>query len=143
MAYTIEGLMEDAQATVATVTALKRVDYPPPATSYPNGLWAYLEYGGAQIEQASEEITIHTIEIHCLKPTSGSLGTDYAAVVSAALAVHRAFYANTVIDGEAALSSQATISKPDIISYAETTNVRCTLTLLCTTGEEVSHLVTD
>ena len=144
--FTIDGLLNDVKTTVGTVTEIKRVSWPPPETAYPNDLWAYLEWGPVNIEQASLEVGVHTITITVCKPMRGNLAAstgEYASVVSAALAVHRAFYSNTVIDGEAALSSPVVISKPLLLTYAEARQVACTVTLQCTTGEEVSHLVTD
>ena len=145
MVWSVETLLADAAATVAKVVAIKRVDWPPPETSYPDDVWAYLEWGPALIEQASDEVIEHTITITVCRPMRGNLSSatsgEYGAVISAVVAVHREFYKNTIIGGAtdgAALASPGTMSKPFLLTYGEVRNVACTLTLQCVTAEEVS-----
>jgi len=146
MAYTIEALMADAVTTVETVAAFKSVSYPPPPTWPAFGPFAYLDYGGCEIEQGSDEVTTHTILIHVLMPMRGDFAAtagEYAAVLTNARAAHRAFYTNVVIAGEAALASPGAISKPEIVEYSGVRCVRATLTLQCVTAEDVGSLVSD
>lgn len=146
MPYTFEDLMADAKATVETVTEIKKVDYPPPLTGPTFGPVAYLEYGGCEIEQGSDEVSIHTIEISVLVPMRGNYAAtagEYATVLANALAIHRAFYANTIIAGEAAIASPGRITKPDMVQYGEVRCVRCQLVMQCVTAEDVASQVSD
>jgi len=147
MPWSVAGLMADMVATVKTVTDFDdRVSWMPPETSYTFGPWAYMEYGPAAIEQASDEVIEHTIEIHVCVPMVGNFDGDYgeyAQVVDLVVDVHRAFYSNIMVNGEAAIGSPGTINKPDMVQYGETRNLRCTLTMQLTTAEDLSALVSD
>lgn len=146
MSYTISQLCTDAAETAEGVTGLKLVAWPPPDKLPAFGPYAYLEYGGAVIEQASDEVVTHTLTFTVLMPMKGNfaaLNGEYVQVVETALLIHRAFYANTIIAGEAALASNATISKPDLYQFMETRHVRCILTIECVTSEDVASQVSD
>lgn len=147
MAWSVKNLMADMVTTVKTITDFAdRVTWMPPETSYTSGPWVYMEYGPAAIEQASDEVIEHTIEIHVCVPMVGSFDGDYgeyAQAVDLVVRIHRAFYANIMVNGEAAIGSPGTINKPDMIQYGETKMIRCTLTIQLTTAEDLSGQMSD
>lgn len=147
MTWTVAGLMQDMVTTVKTVTTFDdRVSWMPPETGYSSGPWAYLEYGPADIEQASDEVITHTVEINVMVPMAGNFDGDYgeyAQAVDLAVQVHRAFYANVIVDDEGAIGSPGTIAKPDFMQYGETRCLRCKLTMMLVTSQDVSALVSD
>ena len=147
MSWTVKNLMADMVTTVKTVTDFAdRVSWMPPETSYTSGPWVYMEYGPAAIEQASDEVIEHTIEIHVCVPMVGNFDGDYgeyAQAVDLVVDIHRAFYTNIMVNGEAAIGSPGTINKPDMIQYGETKMVRCTLTMVIVTSESLAGQMSD
>lgn len=144
MSWTVETLLADAVGTAAAVSGMTVFTMGLPDKAQAFGPWGFLEYGGAEIEQASDEVITHTLLFHCLMPTRGNLPAlgEYATVLQTARLVHRAFYANVMIgNDEAATASYASISKPDIWIYGGVQNVRATLTMQCVTSEDVSALL--
>lgn len=147
MAWTVKNLMTDMVVTVKTVTDFDdRVFWMPPETGFNSGPWAYLEYGPAEIEQGSDEVITHTVEVNCMVPMVGNFDGDYgeyAQAVDLAVDVHRAFYTNVMVNGEAAIGSPGTIAKPDMMQYGEVRCLRCKLTMMLTTAEDAGSQVTD
>lgn len=151
MSYTIAAIMDDCKTTVETLVGngqldVKAVHYPPPLTWPAFGPFVQIEYGGAEIEQGSDEVTIHTIEFWCLMPLKGNaaaINGEYAQVISIAHQIHRAFITNVLIgaDDDAAVASNGIIGKPDYVGMGEVRCIRCMYTLHCVTSEEVAATV--
>jgi hypothetical protein len=151
MAYTstlINDLMDDVKTTVETVAVLADATfYPVPAQSQGDGVWAYIEYGPATIEQASDEVIVHQFEINVMVPLKGNYDLDATSggaqtlCLQTAFAIHRAFYTNVMVAGEAAVATPGTISKPFFAQFGEVRNIGCTLTMQIVTSEDVSALV--
>ena len=147
MVWTVKNLLSDMVTTVKTVPDFDdRVTWMPPDNSYATGPWVYLEYGPADIEQASDEVIAHTVEVNVMVPMAGNFEGDYgeyAQAVDLAVQVHRAFYANVIVDGEGAIGTPGTIAKPDLVEYGQTRCLRCKLTMMLVTSQDVSALVSD
>lgn len=147
MSWTVKNLLSDMVTTIKTVTDFAdRVTWMPPETGYTSGPWVYLEYGPAEIEQASDEVIAHSVDINVCVPLVGKFEGDYgvyAQAVDLAVDIHRAFYTNIMVNGEAAIGSPATINKPDMLEYGETRQLRCKLTMLIVTSEDLSGQMSD
>lgn len=148
MSYAIADVLADCKTTVETLVGngagqVRAVHYPPPLSWPAFGPFVQIEYAGGEIEQGSDEVTMHTIEFWALMPMKGNLAAtegEYAAVISVAQQIHRAFIGNIIIGGEATVASSGIIAKPDYVGMGEVRCVRCIYTLHCVTSEDVSAL---
>lgn len=143
MSWTYEDLLTDATSTAAGVSGMAAFVMGLPEQAMAFGPWGFLEYEGATIEQASDEVIEHSLLFHVLMPTRGNLPSlgEYATVLQYARLIHRAFYANVMIADEAAIGSPGTIAKPDIWIYGGVQHVRTILAIRCVTSEDVSALL--
>lgn len=145
--YTINQIMQDVVATVATVAGsrgvLKDVDYPPPEIGPATGPRAWCDYGPASFEQGNLEIAYHTITVTVVTPRNADYPGEYRLVLEYAQAVQRRFRTNLEIGGSggAIVTVPATIGKPYAGVYGETKVVACEVQFVAQTEFETVNLL--